>query len=198
MNIRIGLSLLSIVTALSLTAGATYAFFSDSGTSSGNTFSTGTVNLLLADNNEPATNDVTASFGGTLVPGSCTGPKTLNLQNSGSVAGNHAEVKLANSVTDATPVAANAMDRFLRISTLTYDGGNISVPNSNGNGFSDLDDWEAMNATDGLDDLALSDLGGAGHNLVLDVCLDATAPNDLQGDSVSSLFTVTLNQSSTQ
>ncbi len=46
-NKKITLSALSIVTALALTAGATYAFFTDQATSTGNTFSTGNANLQI-------------------------------------------------------------------------------------------------------------------------------------------------------
>lgn len=44
---KIAISLLSIVTALTLTGGATYAFFSDSATSGNNAFATGTLNINI-------------------------------------------------------------------------------------------------------------------------------------------------------
>lgn len=197
MNTRIALSSLSILASLALMGGATLAYFSDAGTSSGNTFSTGTLNLKLTDEDETIQDAVTASFGDTLAPDECTGNQTLSLQNSGSIAAHHAEVTVSNSVTDTNDDAIVDMDAFLRINLLTYDGSDVTsqIPDTNTNGFKDLADWAATAAA--LDSLALTDLS-TDHPLVLDVCLDASAENELQGDSVASTFTVTLNQDSTQ
>ena len=200
MNKSILLSILSIFAVVGLVGGLTYAYFSDTGTSSGNTFSTGTLDLRLSDSSEPASENVTASFGGSLVPGSCTGNQTLNLQNVGSIAANHAEVHLANTTTDVGENAEPDMDSFLRIDTLQYDAGNVGsqIVNTNANGFIDLEDWAAPANAGALDNLSLTDLGGSGHNLVMNVCLDSSAGNTLQGDSVSSTFTVELNQDASQ
>lgn len=198
MNTKIALSGLSILASLALMGGATFAFFSDSGTSSGNVFSTGTLDLKLTDNNETAQDTVTASFGsGSLVPGSCTGNQTLELKNTGTVAANHAEVRVANSVTDAGSNASPDIDAFLRISVLTYDGGDVTsqIPDTNGNLFKDLADWAATPAA--LDNLSLTNLN-TNHPLVMDVCLDSTAGNTLQGDSNDATFTIDLNQDSSQ
>lgn len=199
-NSRILLSLASIAAAGALVIGATFAFFSDSGTSSGNVFATGTLDLKLSDATPETDQDnVTASFGsGTLVPGSCTGDQTLTLKNTGTIAANHAEVRLtSNVVTDAGSNASPDIDSFLRINKLEYDTvSKISqVTDLNTNTFIDLNDWAATPAA--LDDLALTDLN-TGHTLVMDVCLDSSAGNTLQGDSVISTFTVDLNQNVSQ
>lgn len=200
MNTRIALSTLSILAALGLMGGSAFAFFSNTGTSSSNTFSTGTLDLVLSDTGtgpETDQDSVTASFGGTLSPGTCTGNQTLNLKNVGTIAANHAEVKLANVVTDANGDANPDIDAFLRINTLTYDGVDVTPQfgNTNGTAFRDLGDWAASPAA--LDNLALIDLN-VNHPLVLDVCLDSSAGNTLQGDSVTSTFTVNLNQDASQ
>lgn len=198
LNTRIALSSLSILAALSLMGGAAFAFFSDTGTSSSNTFSTGTLDLKLSDSGEADQESVTASFGGTLAPGGCTGVQTLTLKNTGSIAANHAEVKLtSNVVTDAGGNASPDIDSFLRINQLDYDAGNVlsQIPDANTNGFVDLNDWAA--ATTKLDNLALTNLN-VGHNLDMDVCLDGSAGNTLQGDSVVTTFTVNLNQDASQ
>ena len=63
MKKKIALSLLSIVSALAIMGGATFAFFSSSGTSSGNTFVSGTLTLNLDDTDEDAVdNSVIASI----------------------------------------------------------------------------------------------------------------------------------------
>lgn len=69
-NKRIFLSGLSIVSAFTLMVGGTFAFFSDTATSTGNTFSSGTLEFQLRDNNESFTDAVTASTVATgMVPG---------------------------------------------------------------------------------------------------------------------------------
>src|SRR3990172_8936617 len=119
MNRSIWLSILSIFAVTALVGGLTFAFFSNTGTSSANTFSTGTLDLRLSDTGtgpEADLDNVTASFGSnTLVPGSCTGNQTLTLKNVGTVAANHAEVHLANVISDANADAEPDMDTFLRI-----------------------------------------------------------------------------------
>jgi len=205
-NKKILVSAISIVTALSMMGAATFAYFSDTGTSSNNTFSTGTLDLKLSDaavnggTLETDQDSVTSSFGsGALVPGSCTGNQTLTLKNTGTVAADHAEVHLANSVTDTGSNATPDMDSYLRINLLTYDAvdvsGQIIDQGGDGNSFIDLADWAATSAA--LDNLSLTNLN-TGHPLVLDVCLDASAPNEIQADSVLSTFTADLNQNSSQ
>ena len=198
-NSRILLSAASIAAAGALVIGATFAYFSDSGTSSNNSFSTGTLDLKLSDDTSETNQDsVTASFGGTLVPGGCTGNQQLRLKNSGTVNANHAEVRLtSNVVTDTGNNASPDIDTFLRINLLTYDGGDVTgqLSDTNSNVFLDLADWAATPAA--LDNLSLTDLS-ANHPLVMDVCLDSNAGNTLQGDSVVSTFTVDLNQHSSQ
>lgn len=51
MNRQIAISALSIVMALGLTVGGTLAYFTDTATSTGNTFSTGTLEINLLDQN---------------------------------------------------------------------------------------------------------------------------------------------------
>jgi hypothetical protein len=197
MNKKIALSAVSILTSLALMSGAAFAFFSDTGTSSANVFATGTLDLKLTDNNETAQDSVTASFGSnTLVPGSCTGNQSLSLQNTGTVTANHAEVRVANVVTDTNDNASPDMHAFLRINLLTYDAGDVTsqISDVNANGWKDLADWEAGA---GLDNLALTNLN-TNHPLVMDICLDSSAGNTLQGDSVTSTFTVDLNQDAVQ
>ncbi len=200
-NKKILASAMSIVTALSMMGGATFAYFSDTGTSTSNTFSTGTLDLKLANGSSEFTDNVTATFGsGTLVPGSCTGNQTLTLKNTGTVPANHAEVHLTtNSVTDTGNNADPDMDAFLRINTLTYDGPSVlsQLVNTNSTEFIDLADWAATANAGKLDDLTLTDLD-TNHQLVMDICLDSTAGDTLQGDSVVSTFTVDLNQNSGQ
>ena len=195
MNTKIALSGLSIFAALALVGGATFAFFSDEGTSNNNVFASGTLDLKLSDDTTETDQDtVTASFGGiNMGPDDCTPSQQLRVKNSGSVAGDHIEIAVVNNVTDVSPDASPDMDTFLRLDTFNYDSNPISITDSNSNGFSDLDDLK----TNGVDDLALANTG-SNHNIDLVVCLDDSAGNDIQGDSVDSDWTITLNQDSSQ
>lgn len=203
MNKRIVLSSVSIFASLALVTGATFAFFSDVGTSNDNIFSGGTLDLKLTDNNETALDNVTASFGDTsLAPGVCLSTQTLEMKNSGTVAGNHIEIAAVNTVTDNAPAATPDMDAYLRFGTFTYFDGTSTVdvaaliPDSNANTFKDLDDLAALGVS-GVDNLALIDLN-VNHLTNVQVCLDASAPNEVQSDSVDSDWTITLNQDATQ
>lgn len=189
---------MSILTVLSMMGGATFAYFSDNGTSADNTFSAGTLDLKLSDLNETDQDSVVSSFGGSsLAPDTCTGNQTLNLKNTGSIIANHAEVHLANTVTDNGAAASPDIDSFLRINLLTYDGSDVTdqIVDNNTNGFKDLEDWATTPTA--LDNLALTDLN-TDHPLIMDVCLNSTAGDTLQSDSVTSTFTVDLNQNSSQ
>lgn len=187
----------SIVTTLSLAGGATYAYFSDQGQSLGNSIQTGTLDLRLSDENETDSNSVTTTFGGNLAPGQCAPAATLHLKNTGTIAANHAQITLTNTVTDVGDNASQDIQNYLKFQTLTFDGADKkgAISDGNANSFPDLGDWAMM--SDGLDNLPLSDLN-TDHPLVIQVCLDSSAPNELQGDSVSTDITVTLNQDSSQ
>ena len=195
-NRRIIASGLSIVSALAVMGGATFAFFSDTGTSSNNVFAAGSLDLQLSNDASTYSDSVTATFGGSnLAPGQCLSADALNLKNNGSVAADHAEVAVSNLVTDAGSNANPDMDSYLRFQVLNYDGGSeVSIPDSNVNGYRDIAD---LQASGGLDNLSLTDIN-TNHALNVQVCLDASAPSEIQGDQVDSTFTVTLNQDASQ
>jgi predicted ribosomally synthesized peptide with SipW-like signal peptide len=187
MNIRIALSSLSILTALALMGGATFAFFSDVGTSNNNVFAAGTFDLLLSDDTpETLQDDVVASFGGeNMAPGDCTTSQQLRLRNSGTVAGDHVDITTTNSDSTIAP--------FLRLDTLDYDLGNVlaNIDDVNLNGYKDLDDWEAD--PDGLQNLPLTNLG-TDHTLDVVVCLDESATIGVEGLSDVVNLSATLRQ----
>lgn len=192
MNKKVLLSIASLAASSVLVVGATFAFFSDSGTSNDNVFATGTLDLKLSDDTAETDQDnVTASFGGSdMAPDECTGTQQLRAKNSGSINGDHIEISVLNTVTDVGDDASDDIDEFLRLNVFDYDGVPIVFGSDpNGNGFQDLDDLEIL----GVDSLALADLA-TDHDIDVDVCLDDSAENELQGDSVDSDWTITLNQ----
>lgn len=196
MNTKIALSALSILSALALMSGATFAFFTDSGTSSGNVFTTGSLDLQLSNNGTTFTDNVSATFGGTnMVPNGTPVVGTLTLKNNGTVNASTVGIAVANVITEGTgpgAVTTNPMPKYLRVTALTYGGADIlpsQTPDSNGNGFVDLEDLQTngIKGLSGIDATLTKALG-------MSVQLDTTAPNDLQGDSVSTTFTVTMSQ----
>ena len=208
MNTKIALSGLSIFAALALVGGATFAFFSDSGTSSGNVFGSGSIDLKLGNGETAASDSVTATIGqANMIPGGTPVLATLNLMNSGTIAANHVDIVVTDVLTQAgSPpgsVTTNPMDKYLKLTTLTYDPGTgpvdllPSITNGNGNGFVDLEDLKNNNLTAGdLQNLGLAETD-VDHPLVIGVQLEGTAPNDVQGDSVDVTLAVTLDQGPT-
>lgn len=189
MNKKIAMSMVLVMTAMSVMGGATYAFFSDTSTSENNTFSSGSLDLQLADSTENFTSgNVTASFGAAnMAPGDCTGNQTLSMQNNGTVAANHVDIRASNSEGVIAP--------FLRIQAVTYDGSDIlsKVSDTNLNGFVDLVDWAAD--PKGFENLALIDTG-VSHAFVMDVCLDTSATEAVQALSDVVTVDVDLRQAS--
>ncbi len=177
-----------------LAVGITKAYFSDQATSTNNTFAAGTLDLKLSDSDESIQDSVSASLGGSdMVPGGSPVSGSIKLRNSGSIPANHAEVAVTTTCSKAE------MEKYLEITSLTYDGNGIlsHVSDSNGNGYKDLADWEALNGGDGLDGLTLTDLN-TDHPLSISIRLASDTPNDYQGESCVATFTATLNQSATQ
>ena len=91
---------IAIVLIIGAVAGATWAYFSDTETTSGNVFAAGMLNLKLRDDNETDQDGVTASWYNTnMAPGdSCSG--WVDLKNSGTIEANHVEISFANTVND--------------------------------------------------------------------------------------------------
>lgn len=63
MKLRIVTSILTIFAVVASVSATTHAFFSDTGTSSNNIFTTGSVDLKLSDNDETAQDSISGSFG---------------------------------------------------------------------------------------------------------------------------------------
>lgn len=89
MNTRIAFSAISILAALTITAGATFAVFTDVATSQDNTFSTGNADLQLADDNGLGAagtyaNDITGATFSNMAPGQ-TVTKQFWIKNNGTV-----------------------------------------------------------------------------------------------------------------
>lgn len=207
MNILKSLFILGAVVVL--TVGTTYAFFSDSGTNTGNTFAAGTLDLKLSDANEIDQDSITTTWTmPSMAPGdSVSGSMTL--KNTGTIAANHVEIgPVTNTVADVGIAANPDIDAYLQITAASYDGddlltaGGIQLVDSNGNGWIDLDDLEsAANSGEGsqLDNLSAPAANGLTTKVLsMTITFNSLAGNEYQGDSDVMALTVTLNQSATQ
>lgn len=193
-----------------ITVSATRAVWSDSAQSTGNVFQAGTLDLKLSDSDETQLDNVTLTWNGTaMTPGGATATASLLVRNTGNPAADHVHFDVtSNTISEGAGAgsgSANPMDANLEITVLTYDGVSILgfLSDGNGNGRKDLDDWETL-AADGIGDhdganlpadgtLPLSDLN-TDHTLLMTVQLASSAPNENQGDSVTTVLTASLHQ----
>ena len=206
-------SAITIGAAGALLIGATFAFFSASGTSSDNTFASGTLVLNLDDANESATdNAVTTSISASnFAPGDSTSG-FISLDNAGSINIPEVEFTIDTSET-ADPGADSDMKSVLNLTVVVDDtttdsactgGTNITsaVDTQVGDGSAPLTLAEFDNGGTDVYDAILSGSGDIGtadtRNVCFTVTFDSGAGNIYQGDAVSATFTFTANQDETQ
>lgn len=211
MNTRILTSVLTIITVVAAVAGATYAFFSDSGTSSGNVFTSGTLELKLSDGNEADQDNVTATWGDTTLNPGDTGSGTLAITNAGSIAGfiDISGVTIANtengcnaseSSVDSSCGTPGAGDGELGANLLIHafwdiDGDGVY---ESGDGDTSIYGTDTVFATlDGfgaasVDDEALG--AGATKRISINWALPGATGNIVQSDSASLTVPVSLEQ----
>src|SRR3989344_915283 len=110
MNKKIALSAMSILTSLALLGGATFAFFSDEGTSTDNTFGAGTLDLLLDNDGVTFLDDVTATFDvDGMAPGD-SAAQEISFHNAGSISIAEIAMKLDCVGTDPDTDPSNLCD----------------------------------------------------------------------------------------
>lgn len=182
-----------------------YALFSDTETSTGNTFTAGTLDLKVSDRDEGYVDGVTATWTASdMKPGTIIPPYSMSLQNWGTVAGDHIEISCSNVVTDPegpesdTEEGTTDMDWVMEITIMTYNGTNLlgNLLDNNGNSIKDLDDFEAQ----GFDNLSppLPNAQGSYSFTMALRFYPTLADNDYQGDILTTTITFTLNQDSSQ
>lgn len=206
-----------VVGVASMALGAvTWAQFSDSDTSDGNTVEAGTLDIKL-DGGDSQTGVFSLT---NAEPGDSTS-HDFTLTNAGSAAGNHVEVTLSFSENDqrsepSDPDLANDLGpdvtaRHINVTTLEYRDGSgtviedvlSNVNDGNGNGIEDLAD--VRNQSGSLDDLQPPESNGNSEtHLVITVEIaddsgDFTGiDEDVMADGIDVKLTFTLNQDSSQ
>ena len=207
------LSMLATFLVIGLVGASTFAWFQDTETSTGNTFTAGTMDLKVSDWDEGFGDGVSATWTmSNMTPGVTTvGPFSVLLQNSGSIAANHVEISFSHSIDEATnPVESDTnpastpgeMARWIEITLMTYNGVDFKATytDANGNGFFDLEDVTLSPYTDvggPLDNLSPL-IGGGTRAFTMALKFNAGATNDIQGDILTTTVTFTLNQDSSQ
>ena len=207
MNRRIAMSALSILSTLALTGGAAFAFFSDTNTSTGNTFSAGTLNLQLDDENEAFTSgSVTSSLTGTnLAPNATSDLGFISLHNSGTIAMAEVELGVDKTADDADAfLLEDVLDLTVTTgSDSTCAGGTDQTPSIAavvGNLLMPLTLSELVASDyDALPGLAAENAGTTDEYYVcFDATMKASAGNDYQGDTATFTFSFTGNQDASQ
>jgi predicted ribosomally synthesized peptide with SipW-like signal peptide len=203
---------------IALVAGGTYAYFSDTETSTDNTFTAGTLDLQLTDADETAQDGVTASFtDANIVPGDSVGPSTITLINSGTVAADHADIKFTMVVTDngtydAADLGVNIVDMstVMDVTALSYDGTSLltqSVAGTFDNSFIEAADVAGNNddaiTLNELKDVIIKNLAGPAASggtkaFVITIGIDSGVLNGIQGDVVTVTVTFGIFQHSSQ
>jgi len=197
----IGLGLAGLI-VLSLGAGATLAYASDSQDSLGNQVAAGTLDLWTNGTDGTTQNIYVPS----LKPGGSTGEVTITLTNHGTRTGTSLSVSVAYSESDATPnpglnMSADDVAARIEITKLEYDWdtwlGTV-VTDKNANGYYDLQDFKNCPFTLTGSQGTLN--GGASKDLKVTMVMRPfgsgtwNVTNDYMGDGVSADITFTLNQ----
>jgi spore coat-associated protein N len=212
------LTSLAMVLALGMIGGA-FAYFADTETSSGNTLTAGTMDMRIADRDEDPGHGVTATWVmSDMIPGETSfGPYSVNLDDIGTITADHLEISFSHSINDFPDVESDTnksslpehLAKWLQITLMTYNGTNfVNIYNSNypasdpnNNHIFDLDDVTKVPwSGDGgyLDSLTHVPPHTGYSSFTLELLFAADATDDIQGDTLTTTVTFTLNQDSSQ
>jgi predicted ribosomally synthesized peptide with SipW-like signal peptide len=194
-SVLLALRAMVLLCALLAVAGLTYAWWSDSATSSSNTFKTGNLDLRLRPSG-PSIDWIQGPVVATwhaenMYPGQELDAAYLAFETAGTIPGTSFDIAVAN----VSSVAG--MDEYIEITKMVYRDGethNMLLPtdpfhleDTNGNGWIDLDDLEKQPRTS----LPPPDTEGS---LTMDFRFNENAGNGYQAANVSAEFTFTLHQ----
>ncbi|MBU3967163.1 MAG: M73 family metallopeptidase [Euryarchaeota archaeon] len=139
-----------------------------------------------------------------MIPGVSTVSKTVSLKNNGSINEDHVEISFSHTLAEGTPLefgypvsVPGDMARYIEITSMTYGGTDLKavLTNANGNGWKDLEDVTLPANAAVLDDLSPA---GGGTDFTMSLLFRGEAPNDLQGDSLTTTVSFTSNQHTSQ
>lgn len=209
-------TMLSLATILiaSLFAGAgTFAYFSDEATSTGNTFTAGTLDLKIKDGGSYWADGVGVEWSlSDMKPGD-TVYGSIDLKNYGTIAADHLEITCSYTIEDPpgpesdtqenTP--ADYMADYIIITLMDYmypsGGGTATLDLLTKITDTDADGIDLLELkTQEIDDIIPAPLASAGSISALDMILKFSedAGNDFQGDILTVTIIFTINQHSSQ
>jgi len=220
---RVLTGILLIVSAAMLAGAGTYAYFSSTKTSTGNTFTAGTLDLKLSDHssNGPWSDGVTGTWTlSNMMPGDETPTASVYFKNFGSVASSTMEITCNYTVTEETPRAGSDTDpntdqhpdemaKHMIITTMIYRNDHLNINCSTGyDSWSKQtkDEWKVNDANgDGkislyelkLDPLVLPSPDTQPNKVTqldMSIKFDENAGNDFQGDTFNLTMIFTLKQ----
>jgi predicted ribosomally synthesized peptide with SipW-like signal peptide len=183
----------TIVTVLliGMTGIGTWAYFSDSEQSTGNTFAAGTLDLKT-DGSDGVSQTLLAND---MAPGDTIGPETIILNNTGSVEGVTLDLAFSyvesDGGTNPTDMTADQTAAMLEVTKLNYDSSSIlgSVSDSQPNGYKDIQDLKNADLS------GQSGVGALGNKAFeIEVKLRDDTSGDFQDDGITITMTFTLNQ----
>lgn len=169
----------------------TWAYFSDTETSTDNQLIAGTLDLKTND----ADGVSQTLYATNMKPGDTVGPATIHLKNAGSVDGSTLDIEFSYIESDGSPnlvnKSADDTAAMMEVTTLNYGGSSLlgGVSDANSNSYKDIED---------LKNADLSGLSGLNAEAIKDfeitVKLRDETGNDFQADGVTVTMTFTLNQ----
>jgi len=191
----LGLTIAAVIVIATAGLG-TYALFSDTETSSANTFIAGTLDLKTG-----TTDGVTGTLGSSaMAPGDYV-PETaatLTLNNAGTIDGSTMDISCSYTESDGTGATEDTVDMdaddtaaMMTITTLNYGSTSLlsSITDYNSNGRVDLEDFanDPFTGLSGID-------SSSSEDFEIQVQFDSSAGNDYQNDGIEVTFTFSLNQ----
>ncbi|OLZ41838.1 hypothetical protein A6E15_12970 [Natrinema saccharevitans] len=198
----------------------TWAYFSDTEESTGNTIEAGTLDLKVSDDGDGFGDGVSGSWTiSNAKPGDSV-MTNVSLQNAGSLEADHVEIGFSvdetesdgstgTNAADTMPSSADGMTEQFKVTVFTYNGTNVleDLLDANGNGLVDVDDLVTGNDAP-LDDLNPPPSANGGtetmtmqfrwaHDDEFDNSVSGTN-NDYQGDEFDLTVTYALHQDTSQ
>ena len=217
---------MTIGMAIGLALTGTFAYFSDTETSSGNTFTAGTFDLKMRVDTLWGDDGVAyASWSGTnMAPGQNLGSATIRLKEFGTILADHLEISCDYTVsevwqesdTENTSLVPDNFAKYLEITLLRYENAGWYINCLTGERrhpvthalIDSSEDWRVSD-TDGVGGVSLYDLktdpldnlpppGYASSEFSMGLRFHPDAGNNLQGDILDLTVIFTLNQHSSQ
>ncbi len=213
MSKRLVLSYGLIGAVLLLFSTATYAYFNETSTSSGNILGANTLTMSLSNDNIAYADNVTGTIGSNgLNPGDLFNGD-LFIKNNGNSSANHLDLSFKNAVVNASSGPGTGtsptFSSVLEVQQLMWDadGDGVAETNmlpatcdtastSNHNGICDLQDLENLGVSGAADvpNLLFEGTQNAGHKLHVAGRLSSLATNVHQGDSDTLSLTIFMDQ----